>query len=278
MISTRILLIIAVASFLFSCTGSSHRKLIAEVEDEKLYLDEISIPQGLHSKDSAGFVKTFAENWVSDMLMKNEAEATLGGLKSKIDSMTAEYRRKILIDFFEQKIITDAKIQVSDDEKNTYYQSHPEDFILPEPIMCGKYFIVDEKCTDAEKLALMLKNSKSSEKTEFESLAQKNNAEFEYNKSGWMYYSEVQLKFGLNIDSPEDYFVKNKEISGIFSGKRFLFIPTDIKNSGELTPFAKIKDLVGRIVKVEKEKEILRAYRNKLYENSLSNSQIKITL
>lgn len=278
MIFARVWSVAIVATLLFSCSGDKHRKLIAEVEGEKLYLDEINVPNELHAKDSLAFIKSFAESWVSDMLMKNEAEATLGNLKSKIDSITTEYRKKVLIELFEQKIIADAKIQVSDDEKRSYYQGHPDDFILPEPVVCGKYIFVDEKSPDANSLVAMLKDSKTNSKSEFENTARKNNAEFEYNKSEWIYYSELQIKFGLKTDSPDEFLNKNKEITGVFNGKRFLFITAEIKNSGELTPYSKVKDQVALIVKAEKEKEILRAYRNKLYENSLSNSQIKITL
>ena len=278
MILYRLLGIFVLLSMAAACTSTSNKKIIAQVEDEKLYLDAIEIPKGLSAKDSVDYLKQYAQLWVSKQLMKNEAEITLGDWKNRIDSLTQEYMDNLLISLFEEKIIQDAKVMVSEQEALQYYEKHPDDFVLTEPIIKGKYVAVDEKYPDFKILSDKLRSTKREDLNDFEKRAKEAKATYEFDNQHWKYYSEIQIVLGIEITNSEEALQSGKELSGLQNGRHYLLIISEVRTVGELIPYSKAKEMVYRMVRTEKEQEILRAYRNKMYENSLSSSQIKINL
>jgi hypothetical protein len=135
-----------------SSDENSENKVLAEVEGERIYLEEAleGMPKGLSAKDSAIFVKEFLNNRINDLLVYNKAVENITQTK-ELEKMVESYRRSLMIYEYQQRVLNERfKSERSEEEIKLYYEEHRSRFTTDNHLVKGLFIKVP---SNAPKLA-----------------------------------------------------------------------------------------------------------------------------
>ena len=143
-----------VALLLFSCKtkrqqdNDTQEKPIARVFDKKLYAGEIKLilPKNSNPKDSAIFVKSYIQQWITNELMLHQAEGNLSADDKDIQKEIDEYRKNLLVYRYETELIHQKlDTAVGQQDMETYYKEHEQNFMLKDNIVKVTYVKINKK-------------------------------------------------------------------------------------------------------------------------------------
>ncbi len=139
---------ILVAAMVMAGCGSSASDMdrpIVTVGDKVLTMHElsISIPPNTTPDDSTMIANDYIKRWINSQLMLNKAVLNLTKEEQDIESLIDEYRRSLLVNLYQQKLL-DQKYSpmITDGEIRQYYESMKENFRLKENIFKGVLAII----------------------------------------------------------------------------------------------------------------------------------------
>ena len=137
------ILLVAVLLTAYSCKRfpnpfAEHNAILAEVEDKKLYLHDVSpiFTPNMTSEDSLKILRSYVDQWVKKQLKIKEAERMLEESQKDIDQMVQEYRNSLLTHKVDQFYV-DKNIDTlfTDTQIADYYNQNKADFILDKTLV-----------------------------------------------------------------------------------------------------------------------------------------------
>ena len=126
--------------------NDDNSKLLAKVHDSYLYISDIQdiIPDNITPRDSIAFVKSYVNDWVKTKVMIFQAEQNLPKNQLDFNKQLEDYRNSLIIYRYETELINQSlDTVVTNDDIETYYNSHLNDFELKENITRAVYAIID---------------------------------------------------------------------------------------------------------------------------------------
>lgn len=136
---------LTVAGLLCGCGQNNARHAVTATDDVLVqYGDSVltvqavvsRIPPGLDAADSLALLNAIADDWITTMMLEQEAEKYIGTL-AEIDRMTRDYRRRLLLERYRDNAARRSAGKVSRQEVQQYYAAHPDEFVLDRPIIKG---------------------------------------------------------------------------------------------------------------------------------------------
>lgn len=137
------ILLVAVLLTAYSCKRfpnpfAEHNTILAEVENKKLYLHDVSpiFTPNMTSEDSLKILRSYVDQWVKKQLKIKEAERMLEESQKDIDQMVQEYRNSLLTHKVDQFYV-DKNIDTlfTDTQIADYYNQNKADFILDKTLV-----------------------------------------------------------------------------------------------------------------------------------------------
>ena len=128
-----------------------------EVNGEVLYQEDIEkiLPEKLSDEDSIAFVENYKKKWAINVLLFEKADENIKS-SEKIDKLTEEYRKELIINEYQQGLINQNLKNISQEESQDVYEKEKENFILDEPIIKGIYIKLPSNAPNQEQLAKWL--------------------------------------------------------------------------------------------------------------------------
>ncbi len=117
---------------------ASGEQPIARVYETKLYPSDFValIPSSYSSEDSVKFAEKFVDDWIKKQLMIARSQSEVDINEAEIQRKVLDYTYALTRSAFERKYIeANLNDQVSDQEIQTYYEEHAQDFVLKQNIV-----------------------------------------------------------------------------------------------------------------------------------------------
>ena len=107
------LLCLLIIGYLISCqsdvqeTNGNKEKAVARVFEKKLFLSEIKslLPKNTNAKDSAIFIQSYIQQWITDELILRQAENNLSEDEKNLQKELDEYRKNLLVYRYESELV-----------------------------------------------------------------------------------------------------------------------------------------------------------------------------
>lgn len=144
-------------------------KVLAEVYDKKLYLQELKQekPLGLSSSDSLLWCKNFVSSWVKSELLLREAENSLSTTELDIDRQLEEYRKSLLIYRYQSTLRLSVDTAISPSEIKNQHPSYPEEDTCSADLVKGVYLKFPWSRIDVNTIIRYSQNKKFEELTTY---------------------------------------------------------------------------------------------------------------
>lgn len=266
--------------FLYSCKDGfnfnrdTKDPIIARVGERNLFKSQIAelIHSGTSSTDSAAIVDGFIENWIRENLMILEAEKNVAA-DINLNKLVDDYRSSLLVYNFEKRLV-DQMLDtiISMDEKNDYYESFKNQYLLSHPIFKCIIAKVSAKASGLKDIKSALGKS---DLTESIFLIKEKAVYHHLDIERWMTIEDLESLLPLGM-------IEISELSGgkIFQKKEkdyeyFVKIVT-YYDEKRIPPFDFIEGKIIKTILSERKIELLKKYRQDLYDQGVSDQKFEV--
>lgn len=267
-----------------SCSWFSHKKNnelpVARVYDSYLYPSDIKGVGNGFSKpeDSIEAVKNYIDSWIRHQLLLRYAEENLPDQNQKLNDQLRDYKESLLIYSYEKELI-DQKLDttVSDEEINTYFKDHADNFELKTGIVQLKYVMLEYKPKmKLDSLRRWLKQPNEISNSKLKNYCEDQAVKYSVTDSTW--FEPEQIMTLLPVDK---FDVENAQYSKAYvevpdSNYIYLIRFQDYKFKGTNAPLSFVRNNIYNIIMNKRKLEFISGVHTNIYNNAKDNGKIEI--
>jgi hypothetical protein len=267
------LVLIIILTGLISCSTDSKKSVIAEVNGTKLYLEDViqSVPLLDDEADTLSLLNQKAESWTRDQLLL--AEAKKSSNKDEIKAMVAQYEESLLITQFENTYVEqNLNTTISEQELTRYAQDNKLEVDKEQEMIKVKFGKVKKNQPELERLDSLWQAKKWEEISSYCGTF----AEICLLESQWMPLTELQQYFSNKIFNKD---VLQKKGYSQKSGSKYEYFLTVLGHKKETATVSSMdKKKIEKLILHDRSLQLLKRYKENLYQESLDNQKIKFYL
>lgn len=253
------------------------RKPLVKVGENYLYQEDLQMvmPMGITGKDSVDFAKEFIRNWVEDILLYQKAEGNIPD-NARINELVASYRRALVMHTFQEELVNqEVGNVITEDEIETYYQSHALAFKAEYPYVKGLYLKVPLKAKNLSSVQTLYKQNTQDAIDKLEKIGISNAVDYDYFFDRWLPVPEIASKMPLKeLASDADYLNKHRNIEVKDSTYCYFLHVEDYIPMDNALPLEYARNEIKEILINMKRVDFINNMRNDLYEKASANNEV----
>jgi len=259
--------------------GNNKEEPLARVLEQYLYPSDISdaIPAGTSKQDSMILARRYADTWVRDQLMLNQAEQALTEEQKDFEKQIAEYRRSLLIFSYRQKLLQQKlDTVVSESEIQSYYQDNINNFILGQNVIMGTFIKVPLSAPRIDELRGWSRSNGKDDLDQMEKYCISYADKYSDFNDTWVYFPSIKTQLPMQISQPSRYLRYNRNIETTDSLFRYFLHVADHLPEGEIAPIEMVTDDITNIIMNKRKIEFFQDMEQMVYNDGVSRNQFEI--
>ncbi len=280
--SIQIGFMILLAGLLNACGNKSEPSndiVVAKAFDKVLYLAEIESLFGpnMTREDSVMIEKGYIDGWLRKQVLLHYAEKDGVGSSDDINKKVEDFRQDLLSFEYRKKIISEQlDTNISLQETEDYYDSHPENFELKQNIIRCVFIKMPIALENKHNYWNKFKKSGTEEYASIAIEALKNKGSAYMEKDVWLAFDDILKVVPINTYSQEN-FINNNRIFKIDEPDFVWFINIlDFRIKENISPFEFVEKNIYQILLNKRKVELLNKFENDLVNKAGEDKEIEI--
>jgi hypothetical protein len=276
--------IIFIFLVLFSCRQQEKKvsdtsKLVAKAGNEQLNQNEFKenfLTTGI-VKDSSYNAKRSIENWAIESLFYQEALSKLNKEEIQIDKEVEEYKKSLVNYIYQTKLIeANLDTNITQEEIQSYYDEHRDNFILKENILKVNYIKVPVKAPALVKIKRLVYSFNPKDKEQLIVLCTQNAENFFMNDSTWLFLEDIKREIPALRDQP-DYNLSVGRILEFTDDNYYYYLRVkDIKIKNGLSPINFERQNIRKFIINNRKTQLINEYKQLLLEKAKADKTFTI--
>lgn len=280
--SIRFYLLSTIVLFLAFCGCKRQNEVVevkvASVGESVLTLSQLcaAIPQNVSTEDSAVIADEYVRRWINQQVVMQKAELNLSDEDLDIEEAIEEYRRALIVERYQQKVV-DQKFRpvITDKEIEDYFEQMTGNFKLNESIMKGVMAVLPKNVDGLKEFRKWLRFSQDDDFSKVENFLFSNSKNYSLSLDKWITLSSVR-KFLPLVKQPADNDIKGGKIWEYSDDENiYILLAIEMKLVDEVAPLEYVKDKIYTILLNKKKIDFIKRLSADLYNEALQNDQIK---
>lgn len=266
--------IILLITVLFSTCQKKHvdtnKTPILEINGQFLYeedLPKISF-RTLSEEDSIKVVDNYIKRWITDVVMYDYAKKNVQNPK-EIETLVDEYRKTLIIQYYQQNIVNQRLESPSEEELKSYYEKYSSQFLLEENIIKGVFIKIPTKTARIKDLYKWLSDIDEENLEKMEKFCVRNYGTLDYFQEEWFYATDVLKKFPETFTDEKTVFTAPNVFERTDSVFTYLLKVTDYHLIGNVAPYDFASKKIESILLNQKRIDFIRNFEEELYKDAL---------
>lgn len=260
-----------------SCDRSVEDNVVAQVNDDLLYFDEVIRDMPISILDTSAFIDKYISKWIRNKVLLDQALINLDENSDDIKDKVTLYKNSLLIYEYQQRLINqnfDTSVFLND--ILSYYNDNIREFKLNQDIFKGRFVIVEKNAPNIKQLLKMFKSNDNDDIDDLVSYCMLYALEYYVNDSSWNYFNTIKYKIPNNIIANNIFLSKRKY--DIIEDEKYLYLLflKDFKIKGSTSPFSLEKDKIKSLIINNNKIKYLDIVEKDLVNNGMSLNKIKI--
>ena len=248
--------------------------VLVTVKDSVLTKEAVErmIPAGLEAADSIAMFETILNNWVQHQVLARVAEENLTDM-DRIDRLTREYRDQLIIEDYLRKMTSTGSGTPSVKEMKTYYDAHPEEFILSQPILKGAWLQTSDDA-QIEQLRQWMQSKEESSLDQLEKYGMKHAMRYEYFGDTWVPWSEVTERIPYRFGNADEFLADNNDFETVKGNEIYLLHVREWLPSGAQEPFESARQKIAGILMDRTTEDKRASLIRSIYQNAMKEGTL----
>ncbi len=261
-----------------ACNKSEISQPIASVGGVILTRAELvsEIPPMSSAEDSTIVADEYIHRWITQQVMLQKAELNLNDDDLDVERNVEEYRRALLVERYQQKLV-DQKFNpvVSDADIEAYYNEMRKSFKLNEAIMKGVMAVVPKDAPDIKSLVKWLQFSKDEDYSNVEKYLFNFSHNYVISTDKWIKLSSVKNFIPTDKQPSDQSLYRGRVFECKDDNNVYLISVQQIISADEYAPIEYVHDKINLILVNKQKIEFIRKLSSELYNEALKNNMIK---
>jgi len=229
----RVLISIAVifASLLMACRREGPKPL-ARSFDRFLYPEDLRgvVPAGVGGNDSIMLVRSYIEQWVRQQALLHHAQRNIAMNTKRLEAQVEEYKNGLIVYEYEQALVNQKlDTVVTDAEILDYYTTHPELFMLKQPILKVSYIQLHTDAPELDRVKRLFVSPDFEDQDVLEKYCARYALSYRLRDTTWQYADLLAKKLPLSRLGEENYSRTKRIFEIIENNELYLIILHDSK-------------------------------------------------
>jgi len=271
--------ILAFSSCDSTMTSSNDETILARVHDTYLYASDLQslIPENTSPHDSIVLIKNHVNSWVRTKLMAHKAAKNLTAKQLDFDKQLEDYRNSLIIFSYERELINqNLDTLVSEEEIETYYNTHLGDFELKENIAKIIYVVFEYGLPVEDDFEFIFTLPDSLLLDSLESFSQTHARTYFLDTASWIPFSELQEILPIENYSRE-LFLKNRTYYKFTDEYNIYMLKfVDYKIKDDTSPLTFKRNDIRNIIVNKRKLILVKKARSDIFNKALQNDEFEI--
>ena len=250
---------------------------LAQLGNQFLYYEDVvkELPYGISKHDSVRLIGEYCRKWVEEQILYEKAELNVRG-DERIERMVADYRRKLILNEYEQRLLQQKmKDELSEEDLLQYYEENKQLFMLEEPVIKGVFIKAPLNSPGLKDLKRWYKDKSENSLEQLEKYAFRNAVIYEYFYDHWVPVSELEGKLIINLAELSEDFDKHRDIEAEDGEYCYLLHIEEFIVKGEEKPYDMAKLEIIDLLANNRRVDFMRKVKEDLYNQSMEMGRIK---
>lgn len=225
------------------------------------------IPAGLDPTDSLALLNAIADDWITTMMLEQDAEKHVGSL-AEIDRMTRDYRRRLLLERYRNNTARRSADKTSKGEIQEYYTSHPDEFILDRPIIKGLMLKLPSDSEHLDNARKWIKQATPRSIDRLEKHALGEALGYEYFISTWQDWDDISSRIPHTFGNPDQFIASHKDFEVTYGDAVYLLHISDYIPAGKPMPAEYAYSLIAERLQTSRRAEADAAMLRSMKQNA----------
>lgn len=249
---------------------------LVEVDGKFLYKEDLMsmMPVGLSKDDSILFAEHYIRSWAEDILLFEKAENNIPE-NVDVDKLVENYRRALIMHTYQQELISQKLVSdISEQEIADYYGKNKELFRLEQPLIKGLFIKVPLTAPQLNNVRRWYKIEKQDAVENLEKYSLQNAVKYEYFYDKWVSVSDVLDMIPLEIEAPEVYINKHRQIELKDTAFCYFLNVSDYLGVGDEKPYEFARPEVKDLLLNQKRVSFMEQVKADLYQHAVDKKKI----
>ncbi len=273
--------------FTFSCSKFKKQEtkntegIIARVFDRKLYLADVKniVPKGTSHNDSITIIKNYIQNWARQQVVLKKAEDNLSADEKDVESKLEEYRNSLITYIYESELIRQKlDTGITDQEIESYYNEHPNNFQLKDNIIKVIYLRLPKNAPKIEKVRNWFKSDNAKDRKLLEDYCFQFARDYNFNDEEWLLFDDLLKKVPIETYDKEQFLRNNRFIEIPDSNTIYLVNIKGFKIKESQSPLSFERDNIRNLIINKRKLDMIREMEKAAYDNALNDHEVEFFL
>ena len=265
----------------FSCNSKNeeNKTSIARVGDKYLFLENMEqvIPKGSSPKDSVMFLKRYAEDWVHEQLLVQQAEDNLSEEQKNIEKQLEEYKNSLLTYEYEKELIQQhLNTVVTKDEIEKYYYTHKDDFQLKDNIIKVIYVKVSKTAPKIDMLRQLCKSESIKDRKLLAEYCHQYAQNYFLNDDIWLLFDDLLKEAPIETYNKELFLLNNRFVEVSDSANIYFLSIKGFKIRATLSPLSFEVNNIKNMIINKRKLELITKMKEDIYNEALDENKAEI--
>jgi len=248
--------------------------IVAQYVDTCLHMSDVKrqLPPGISSADSAKLTRSIIDQWIDGRLIEELAANQIDDI-DRIERLTEDYRRSLIIDSYRRKIRSTVGQNVDAKTIKEYYGQHQSELKLERPVIKGLFIKTPASSRYLDDIRRWMKDASAEAYDELENIGRNETVSFRYFINTWIDFDVITEGIPYRFGDYDKFVEDNIDFETENNGTVYILHITEYRHSGELMPedYAApiIEDIITNRQIADYEKEILKSLRETAIEKKL---------
>ena len=266
--------------FLFCACADKESKMnkdaIVSVEGHTLTLGELQkvIPDGISPEDSTLLADNYIQSWATDIILYENAQRNVQN-QAEIDKMVGEYRKSLVINSYQQRLMQERLQAPTEEEVNSFYHEHQQEFLLNDFVVKGLLIKIPNSAPKQDQLKKQMRKMDNAAIEFIEKYSVQYAVSYDYFIDNWVYYTELLKTIPVNATDVNQFLSQTKFYENKDSAYTYMLSITDYKVLGGVAPFDMVQDKATAMLFNLRKMGYIRQFAQMLYDDALRTEKIK---
>ena len=249
---------------------------VAAIGGEILTADQVrrAVPAGLGGADSTAFAEAWINAWVNDRLLDHEASRHLRD-RDDIDRRVADYRRNLIAwEYRRLAVATDSTLAPTDSAMRAYYDLHPDEMRLTDPLVRGIYIKLESKDPALATVRRLYASQKPDDIDRLEKVGLNSAVHYDYFRDQWIPFERIISKIPHPVDPSalRAGYKLDVEIDGF----TYLLSVSDLLPAGATMPYEAAKPRIRQTLETLNSAALDAALLRRLRADAISSGRLQL--
>lgn len=272
-------LLLSLAGCSFFSGNDADEEVVAKVGDKLLLRRDLaqSIPVGMTQTDSTSRADELIQQWVKQELMLQMAEENLDASQKDVQQELDEYRNSLIIHRYQQQLlIRKMDTTLTEADLVSFYNTHPDKFILEQSIVKGIYMEVPKDVAKPEQIKRWIQARDDRSKDELEKYSFQYATKFDQFRDRWVDFGRIRSRMPFRYDNTEEFLRRNNYYETQDLDKYYFLYVSDFKLSGEKAPFDFVKDRIESLILNTRKMEFIQQVEKNIFQEGKEKNKFEI--